>query len=212
MSAVKPQRKPYVSPSRLEQLDATRRRILEAARMRFGQRGYAATTMNEIAETAGVAVPTVYKNFGNKRLLLGALIDYTINDRVGPELAIVTRSSTSQQRLAALAAMAVHLSSSAADVISIALSAAGSDPEFAALATSMSESRRRNAGRIVRSLAADGSLADGWTEQRARDVIWALASPELYEQLVTRSGWTSSEFEAWLSDSLIRLLLRPDAP
>jgi AcrR family transcriptional regulator len=211
MGDVNPHRKPYTSPSRSGQLDATRRRILDAARARFGQRGYASATMAEIAAEAGLAVPTVYKNFGNKQLLLKALIDDTINSRVGPEIAAVMGSSTPRGRLQALAGMTVHLGSAAADVVSIAMGASGADPEFARIADAMSESRRANAARIASALAADDALAEGCSEEMARDVLWALASPDLFEQLVARSGWSPAAFEHWLGDALVAVVLRPDA-
>src|SRR6266545_4417824 len=54
---------------------ATRRRILDAARGLFVERGYVATTIEAIAAEAGVAVPTVYLAFGTKRALLVELLD-----------------------------------------------------------------------------------------------------------------------------------------
>jgi AcrR family transcriptional regulator len=212
MTAVKPQRKPYVSPRRTEQLDATRRRILEAARERFNERGYTSATIAEIAATAGLAVPTVYKNFGNKRQLLLALIDQTISRRVGGELAAVMDQATPRQRIEGLAAMTVNLAGPASDVLAVAFGAARADPEFAALTSQLSESRRQNAARIVRTLAADGALAPDCTEDRARDILWLLAGPELYEQFVTRAGWSAQAFQRWLADALARLVLSPDSP
>src|SRR5260370_25856660 len=54
---------------------ATRRRIRDAARRLFVERGYVAATIEAIAGEAGVAVPTVYLAFGTKRALLAELID-----------------------------------------------------------------------------------------------------------------------------------------
>ena len=54
---------------------ATRRRIRDAARRLFVERGYVATTIEAIAGEAGVAVPTVYLAFGTKRALLAELLD-----------------------------------------------------------------------------------------------------------------------------------------
>ena len=60
---------------RAEQARATRRRIIEGARELFLQQGYAATTLEQIAARAGVAVQTVYFHFGNKRTLLKEVMD-----------------------------------------------------------------------------------------------------------------------------------------
>jgi len=201
-------RKPYRSPQRAEKLDATRRHILEAARKLFGEWGYAGTTIEAIATESGLAVPTVYKNFGNKRQLLLDLIDQTINVRVPPQQEAVQAKAEPRARLHALAQMCVNLASVAADVVSILVNAAGVDPEFRAMSTKMAEGRRRNAGLSARSLARDGALRPGCSEAQAQDVIYALAGPELYELLVIRSGWSNEQFEAWLSSALTALLLR----
>jgi AcrR family transcriptional regulator len=54
---------------------ATRRRLLAAAERRFGAHGYEASSMQDIAEAAGVGVGTLYHHFPDKRALLLALID-----------------------------------------------------------------------------------------------------------------------------------------
>ena len=208
MPKVKRPRKPYRSPRRAEQLDATRRRILEAARALFGKRGYPDTTMDAIATESGLAVPTVYKNFGNKRRLLLELIDMTINTRVPPEYDAVISQPTPWGRLQGLARMCVQLASGASDVISIAVSAAGSDPQLAEMMNRIAEGRRRNAALIARSLAKDRALRPGCREEEARDVMYALAGPEMYELLVIRSGWSDEQFEAWLSRTLVESLMR----
>src|SRR3954454_21499481 len=56
----------------------TRRRMLEAARDLFVERGYGATALQEIADRAGVAVQTIYFTFGNKRALLKELAAVSI--------------------------------------------------------------------------------------------------------------------------------------
>src|SRR5882757_5733458 len=45
---------------------ATRRRIAEAASRLFTEDGYAGTTLQAIADAAGVHVQTIYQAFGNK--------------------------------------------------------------------------------------------------------------------------------------------------
>src|SRR6266545_390642 len=71
---VKPKRR-YHSPRRQAQAEATRRSILDAAQRLFEAQGYAATTMEAIADEAGVALKTVYVAFATKSRLLRALWD-----------------------------------------------------------------------------------------------------------------------------------------
>jgi AcrR family transcriptional regulator len=60
--------------SDLEQPDM-RTRILEAARQVFGRFGMIRSTMDQIAQEAGVGVATVYRHFGDKNSLLIAFSD-----------------------------------------------------------------------------------------------------------------------------------------
>src|SRR5919106_6981942 len=53
----------------------TRSVILDVARRRFAEAGYAATAVRPIAEEAGVALQTLYTAFGSKQGLLLALVD-----------------------------------------------------------------------------------------------------------------------------------------
>src|SRR5258708_12083440 len=48
--------------------------IVEAARQAFLENGYAQTSMDRIAETAGVSIKTVYRHFENKDDLLSAVM------------------------------------------------------------------------------------------------------------------------------------------
>ncbi|MDX6197066.1 MAG: Bacterial regulatory protein tetR family, partial [Actinomycetota bacterium] len=52
---------------RQRQASATRLAILRAAQERFESNGYEAARIEDIAAAAGVAIPTVYKGFTNKR-------------------------------------------------------------------------------------------------------------------------------------------------
>src|SRR3954453_24029747 len=65
-------RRRYHSPIRVEQADATRVRILDAAD-RVMERGLATLSVPAVAREAGVSVPTVYRHFGSKPELLAAL-------------------------------------------------------------------------------------------------------------------------------------------
>ena len=212
MADVKAPRRPYRSARRLGQLDATRQAILAAARRVFRERGYAGATIAAIAAEADLAVPTVYKHFGTKRRLLLDLIDATINVRVPPQLAALLDQPTPRARLAALARMCVDLASGAPDVVSVALNASVRDPELGAMFRQMAEGRRRSAALIAKSLATEGSIRPDVSEERARDIMFALAGPELYEVLVVRFGWSDDQFETWLSSTLAASLLDSSSP
>ncbi|HEU4426082.1 MAG TPA: helix-turn-helix domain-containing protein, partial [Pilimelia sp.] len=69
----------YRSPLREEQARRTRHAILDAARRLFGQRGYAGTTVAQIAAESGVAVDTVYAAAGPKPVLFRLLLETAIS-------------------------------------------------------------------------------------------------------------------------------------
>src|ERR1700721_97052 len=52
-----------------------RQQLLAVALELFAQRGYRPTTMDDIAEAAGVTKPLVYQHFSSKRALYRELVD-----------------------------------------------------------------------------------------------------------------------------------------
>ena len=62
--------------------EATRRNIIQAARQRFLDKGYAATTMDAIAVEAGITKQTLYRYFADKRTLFMSVIEDVMG---GPE-------------------------------------------------------------------------------------------------------------------------------
>jgi AcrR family transcriptional regulator len=64
----------YQSPRRRQQAEETRRAILGAARQLFAERGYAATALSDIAEAAGVSVPTLYSSIGSMATIAWSLV------------------------------------------------------------------------------------------------------------------------------------------
>src|SRR5271154_1961881 len=54
--------------------DATRARILRAARERFARAGYAGTTNKDIADVAGITAAAIYQYFDSKTALYVATV------------------------------------------------------------------------------------------------------------------------------------------
>ncbi|MDX6286550.1 MAG: hypothetical protein QOG53_2035 [Frankiales bacterium] len=63
--------------------------LLATAEQVFGQRGFRAASMEEIADRAGVTKPVLYDHFGSKDGLLAAVVA-----RAGAELATVMQTAT----------------------------------------------------------------------------------------------------------------------
>ena len=60
--------------------ERTRRRILDAAGQCFASRGYAKTTVEEIASGAGVSKALVYQHFPGKEGILDSVLERTLAD------------------------------------------------------------------------------------------------------------------------------------
>ncbi len=69
------------------------------------------------------------------------------------------------------------------------MSAAGSDPEAAALLAEYTRERQEGQGQIARSLARADKLRPKLKERDAADIIHALMSPEVYRLLKTHQLW-----------------------
>ncbi|MDB5419945.1 MAG: transcriptional regulator, TetR family [Phenylobacterium sp.] len=80
------------SGPRQTQKEATRNRVLEAARELFDSQGYQGTTIREIARHAGVSVGSVFTTFASKGEILSQVMEerldrlYAELDRVVPHL------------------------------------------------------------------------------------------------------------------------------
>jgi AcrR family transcriptional regulator len=187
----------------------TRRRILDAAERLFLARGYGATTIEAIAEEAGVSVPTVYVRFENKRFLLKALLDRSIAgdddpvpmlDRPWMQEALAQPDVAPALRRIVHEARRIH-ERTVALVIAVR-AAAGTDADLHDLWDTLREERLAVADAIARSLrrlAPDHLL----TRRQATDVLYAALSPDAYQLLVSERGWTPREWEQWTTALLI---------
>jgi AcrR family transcriptional regulator len=75
---------------RAAQSEATRARILDAT-LRVIARGVATVSIPAVAREAGVSVPTVYRHFGTKRVLLSAVLPHILR-RAGLDELVPPRS------------------------------------------------------------------------------------------------------------------------
>jgi AcrR family transcriptional regulator len=207
-------RRRYDSALRKQQAGETRMRILDAAQRLFSERGYAATTIESIAQAADVAVDTVYSAFGTKRGVLKSLLDIRVGgddapievlDRPGPQA--VRRDISQRRQLATFARGVTAIMERVRPVDDILRGAAAVDAEVGALRTNTQESRYASMRRFISWVAANGPLRDGLTEDDAAAVVWTLTSPEVHLLLRVQRGWTTERYEAWLANTLTRTLL-----
>src|SRR5260370_31000266 len=71
-------KRPYQSSLRGAQAEATREAVIAAAARLFAEKGYAATSIEEIAAAAGVSRAAVFTSVGGKAKLLKTALDVAI--------------------------------------------------------------------------------------------------------------------------------------
>jgi AcrR family transcriptional regulator len=212
-----PGRRPYVSELRRENAEATRLRIATAARNLMLERGYAATTMAEVAHAAGVAVQTLYSSCpGGKPALAKLVYDVTLAGdaqpiplHARPQVQAIIAETDPVRKLELYAEFVLSVFDRISPVHRV-LRAAASSPADAGITDFMADAeRQRRAGSQgpAADLAGIGALRPGLTVERAADHIYALTSPDTFERLINICGWSVHECRAWLARTLVDTLL-----
>jgi len=205
------------SPSRLraEQAAQTRARILDAAREVFERCGYAGARIEDIADQAGVATPTVYKGFLNKRtLLIGAVERAMTGVAYGAHVQeqdwwqeqLHEPEPTCQLQLIARNARRIY--DRAAGVLEVLHAAAPLDADIATAWTDFDIQRRTRSHHSAIALLDKARGRARLDAEETAVTLLALTRPELYTEQ-RRLGRTPDQYETWLADLLIASLLHP---
>ncbi len=202
---VKGPRRAYNSPLRADQAQQTRRRILEAARDLFVERGYAGTTVAAVAADAGVSPETVYLTLGGKRGLLEGVMDITgPHETVGDDdrwWEMVADLPDAAERLDQMVEYSCRIMARTRPIHAIIRGAADKEAFAADLGRRLLNERLTNqTDRISRYLG--DALRPGLTAVEAGQRYCALASPDLYHLLTVELGWTADAHRAWLAQLL----------
>ena len=209
----------YNSARRDEQARATRRAIVGAAARLFVGRGYGATTIDAIAEDAGVSRKTVFTSVGGKSEALKLAIDWAIVGDDEP-VALLDRpriqasmAEPDARRILREFAHDVRLiGARIAPLVAVAVAAAGTDQEITALVEEGRSQRLEGMHRLAQVLADRRALRTDLSVLEVADVLWLFNDPAVYQQLVLQQGWDPDRYENWLADTLIRLILKsPDS-
>lgn len=210
-------RRTYQSSRRKEQAQETRRKILAAALNLFSTHGYAGATIEAIAQEAGVAPLTVFAAFGNKRSILAELVKFLVGgddqpvpllERPGPRF--VLAEADPNRQIHRFATDITDILERVAPVFEIMRMAAKTEAEIAVLRKNLLEERFHNLEIFVQHVSAHTRLRAGLDATQATDMVWSIASPEVFQLLTSDRGWSKVRFSEWLGETLVRLLL-PDS-
>jgi AcrR family transcriptional regulator len=185
----------------------TRDEILGAARRLFAERGYARTSVRDIAKAAGVSAQTVYDSVGSKQELVARLNDLIDTEAGIADIARAAAESDDPRELAATSARITRsILEHCSDIVHALVTGAAAEPELAAV---LAEGQRRHvagAGQTVGLLRRLDALAaidsDHAVETLAAitDIRFALVLQENY-------GWSLDQLENWMAATSRTLLL-----
>src|SRR4051794_38742894 len=201
----------YRSPLRAEQAQRTRAAVLDAAARCFLDKGYAATTMKDVAAEAGVSVQTVFGQ-GSKASLLLACVDRAVVGDVEQaplaqrELFVrLVEAPDRAGKLSALRELVLRYVPRTVPMIQAFAAAAAGDGEIAEAWADYE--RRRFADQRVMIGSFEPWLRRGLDADRAAEISWGLFTHEPVRNLMDVRGWTLEEYADFLVDAVDRLLL-----
>lgn len=202
------ERRQYDSLRRADQARQTRAEIADAARRLFVARGWAATTIRDIAREAGVSAPTVYAVYGGKPGVVRAVADAADLAADAPRMIaqLEAEGTGPPGQLAAMAGYDRRLFERAGDVITLVREAGRTEPE---LAGAYREGRERGDRTRVAVFSSwpPGTLRAGLDVPGAVDVYAAVCNIDVYRTLTTERGWPPDRIEQWWAGVLTRELL-----
>jgi AcrR family transcriptional regulator len=204
----------YRSELRTAQAQKTRRSIVAAASLLFVEEGYGATTIDAVAEMAGVSRKTVFAAVGGKLDLLKVALDWAVAGDDRP-LAVAERSDMRQLMeqddpavmLAGCAKTMVDIDVRLAPLAQALEVAAGVDPAARELLAESQRKRLLDARMMVDRLCDLNALTADLTYAEAVDLVWLATDSALFDRLVRVRGWSPRRFEEWLSRYLIVQLI-----
>jgi AcrR family transcriptional regulator len=197
---------------RRERSRLTRRRVVDAATRLFVDHGYVATTIENVAEHAGVAVQTVYYVFGTKRNLLGAVLDASIAGDVEP-IPVLERVWAEELRegqdvtaaVQRLVDESVSILARTTPVYEVVRRAAA-DPEVAALLEDTRKRRRADQRALIGIVLQSGRPETALDADAAADVFYGLINEEVFQLLVGDCGWSVARFRSWATSLMLHQL------
>lgn len=207
--------RPYRSALRDEQARVTRRRIVEAGAELFVERGYVPTTIDAIAQRAGVSRRTVFTSVGGKAAVLKLAFDWALAgddepvalaDR--PDVQRMMQGEDPAALLAAWMTMNAGIARRLAALHQVLVVAANADPDAAALLSTTDEQRGDGARAVVGRIADLGGLRPGLDQTAAAAIADVLIDPMPYRRLVGLHGWAFETYVEHLRRIAAASLLR----
>ena len=189
----------------------TRRRIVEASYRLMSTKGYAQTTIAEIAAEAEVAVPTVYFSFRGKPALLMEAFRLGIKGEGDVDPFQQDWSTLMQAEPDARRALEVMIDASCGILKRVTplwsiMQGLGDDPEIVEFQRYGESLRRAGYLRMVEMLANKQPLRPGLSVDDATSILMVLVGPDVYRAFVEEHGWGDERVVAWMVETVAAAL------
>lgn len=182
--------RPYVQRRRAADAAETRARIIAAARELIPEAG-SSLGVDDIARQAGVAVQTIYDQFGSKGGLLVAVVqDVQRSAGLAEAIGAVFRSRDGETALRRMIAATWRLWHRGWPYIEFVLRARRVDAVVGRENAEVDLLRHAHLWAICRRLEDEGRILGQRSAAWAADQVFALTTATVYEELVVRRGWS----------------------
>ena|SRR3989440_8581425 len=184
----------------------TRERIMEAVRALLAEGTFHESTVEQVADRAGISRATLYQHFGSRLELVDAICDTFAANPALLELREIVELPDAEEALRQTIANSVRFWSSEDAILSQLYGVVAIDPAASDLVDRQRADRRGELERLTRNLRSTGRLRDGVGEREALALLLVLTSYETFRELRT-AGMAESALSRTLQESGRRLLL-----
>ena len=215
--AATPDLRPPDTSVRAGQVRATRQAIVTAAAELFVSQGFAATTIDAVADRAGVGRKTVFSSVGGKGELLKLAWDWSLtgdDDPVPlaerPAVHAMLAERDPRRLVRMWTEMLLDVGARAVAMGSVVLAAADVDAEARALLDTIRRETLSGATAFVTHLHGVGGLRADLPVERAAEACWALMNSLLQQLLMSDRGWSRAQYRDWFVRVVITTLLEAE--
>lgn len=161
---IRPEKSNQAGRPTAAELERRKARVMEVATELFVSRGYAATSLVDIAKGAGVATRTLYQHFGDKEAMFQDVIFARDTGTVGIPKPVLEPGDTLHAALARTARYIceVALRQQSVDLMRLMVAESNRFPDLMRkVATATFARFRRNVGKMFEALTTEGLLPEG---------------------------------------------------
>ncbi|MEX1169587.1 MAG: helix-turn-helix domain-containing protein [Chloroflexota bacterium] len=178
----------YVQRARAEAADATRRRILAAARDSLEHGPVGALRVEDVARAADVSRSTVYLLYGSRSGLFDALARHLRDEAGFDRLVAASRLPDALENLRASQREAVRMYAAMPELARALFTLSAIDPDGLAEIRAIEDGRRPGMARLAGALSAQDYLRPGVSVEEATEILTVITSFQAFDELFTGSG------------------------